>query len=56
LIDPPGVFAPVEEWLEFRDELLRSNIPHIQPHIDEANRAIDRLLKKPGADGPRGKP
>jgi hypothetical protein len=43
LIDPPGPFAPVEEWIEYRNELARSNIPGVAPYIREADREIARL-------------
>ena len=45
-IDPPGPFGTLQEWIEFRDSLQRSGIPHIAPFIREANREIARLRKR----------
>jgi hypothetical protein len=44
-VDEPSPYAPVEEWIEFRDDLLRSGLPGIAPFIREANRAIARLRR-----------
>jgi hypothetical protein len=47
-IDPPGPFAPLEEWIVYRDELHRSGIPGIAPYIREADCHIARLLAEQG--------
>ena len=43
LIDPPGPYAPLEEWLEYRAELARMDVPGLAPFIREANPYIARL-------------
>ena len=46
LIDPPDpIYGSLAEWLEFRDDLLKSGIPHIEPFIAKANRIIKRLSR-----------
>ena len=45
LIDPPGRWAVVEEWLAYRDELARSGIPNIAPFVREADMMIARLRR-----------
>jgi hypothetical protein len=42
LIDPPGPYAPLEEWINYRDELARSDLPGLAPFIREANANIGR--------------
>ena len=43
LIDPPGYFASLQEWLDFRAELRRSGLPGIAPFLRAADAAIARL-------------
>lgn len=49
-IDPPGDYASIQEWRAYRDELLRSDLPAVDPFIREANRAIARLIRDGKAD------
>jgi hypothetical protein len=46
LIDPPGAFAPLEEWIEFRDQLRQSGIPRIASILRETDRHIARLRRQ----------
>jgi hypothetical protein len=43
LIDPPGLYASLQEWLDYRDDLRRSNLPGLKPFIREADANIARL-------------
>jgi hypothetical protein len=43
LIDPPGPYASLQEWLAYRDDLRRSNLPGLAPFIREADANIARL-------------
>ena len=47
LIDPPGPYATLQEWLDYRQELRRMNVPAtavgLKPFIDEADENIARL-------------
>jgi hypothetical protein len=46
-IDPPGPYATLQEWLDYREELRRMNVPatavRLKPFIDEADENIARL-------------
>ena len=42
-IDPPGPYATLAEWISFRAELARMDVPGLGPFIREADRAIARL-------------
>lgn len=46
LVDPPWCDAPVQEWIDFRNELQASNLPGIQPFIDKANEQIARRRRR----------
>ena len=37
--------APLQEWIQFRDQLQRSGIPYLGPIIREAHGEIARLRK-----------
>jgi hypothetical protein len=41
-IDPPGPYAPLEEWLEYREPLRRLDVPGLAPFIREATANIAR--------------
>ena len=43
LIDPPGEFAPLPEWLAYRAELDRLDWPGLAPYKASADRNIARL-------------
>jgi hypothetical protein len=43
LIDPPGPYAPLQKWRDYRDELRRSDLPGLAPFIREADATIARL-------------
>lgn len=43
LIDPPGPYAPLQEWLDYRAELAASGLAALAPYLGEADRAIARL-------------
>lgn len=42
IIDPPSIFASLEEWVLFRDELIamQSNDPAVIEHLGIAERMI----------------
>jgi hypothetical protein len=42
LIDPPGPYAPLAEWLDYRDELQDMDLPGLAPFIREADANIAR--------------
>ena len=44
-IDPPGPYAPLQEWLDYRAELERSTLPNLGPFKREADAEIARLSK-----------
>ena len=43
-IDPPGPYATLKEWIDYREELRRIN--GLKPFIDEADENIARLSPK----------
>jgi hypothetical protein len=47
LIDPPGPYAPLEEWIEYREGLRRMNVPGLAPFIRQAEAMIARLRRAP---------
>jgi hypothetical protein len=46
-IDPPGPYASLQEWIDYREELRRMNVPAtavgLKPFLDEADDVIARL-------------
>ena len=46
LIDPPGPYALLAEWLEYREELRRMDVPGLAPFICEADAVIARLSRR----------
>jgi hypothetical protein len=49
-VDAPGPYATLKEWLAYREELRRINVPAtavgLKPFIDEADENIARLSPK----------
>jgi len=43
LIDPPGPYAPLSEWLAYRASLNRLKLPGLAPYKAQADRHIKRL-------------
>jgi hypothetical protein len=46
LIDPPGPYAPLAEWLDYREELRRLEVTGLGPFLDEAEAVIARLSRR----------
>jgi SPP1 gp7 family putative phage head morphogenesis protein len=45
LIDPPGPYASLEEWQQYRAELERMDVPGLAPFIRQADANVARLSR-----------
>jgi hypothetical protein len=52
-IDPPSSYAPIEEWLAYRDDLARLDVPGLASFIREATANIARLRRATGESAAR---
>jgi hypothetical protein len=45
LIDPPGPYAPLEEWVEYREELRRMDVPGLWRFIRQADAMLAAVAR-----------
>lgn len=45
-VDPPGPYASLQEWLDYRGDLRRLDVPGLAPFIREADANIARLRRQ----------
>jgi hypothetical protein len=46
-IDPPSPYAPLAEWIAFREELRQMTAPGVERFIQQADDVIARLSRRP---------
>jgi hypothetical protein len=48
-VDPPSVYAPIAEWVSYRDSLVASGLPGVEVFVAEAT---DAIAARQGNDPP----